>query len=218
MSVKHRVGQVRNMLNQQKRKGTFPVKWVFLYGVPRSGTTYVLNQFLKISRCGYGDWELKEFATAINNATDRDWVALGRQQFMDDLRVNLLGNAHLGGGSSFDIAVKQISTHRIEFDFLVELFGQEPEERVFLFRAPEYFVPSAMKKFEIDQEEAERMYCAAIDSYDEIGGKKVVYEKIPEYLGNSGFFSGVTFEPFSASKSTLVEVSRECQERYQAML
>lgn len=217
MSVKHRVGQVRNLLNQQKRKGTFPVKWIFLYGVPRSGTTYMLNQYLKISRCGYGDWELKEFAAAINNASEREWVALNRQQFIDDLRINLLGSAHLGGGSNYDIAVKQISTNKMEFDFLVELFGQEPSHRIFMYRDPVYFVPSAIKKFQVDQEEAEQMYCDAILSFQAIGGTKVEYERIPDFITNNEDFKGVDIEPFKASKSERSDVNEKCVELYRSI-
>ncbi|MEM9022787.1 MAG: hypothetical protein AAGB22_03540 [Bacteroidota bacterium] len=201
MNLAYKIGQLRNLLFRGKHRHA-AARWVFIYGQPRSGTTYVMQQFLRISRGGFGDWELKEFADPIRQARERDWVSLDTDRLVSDLRNNLFATADIGSGSRFDMAVKQITTTKNEFDFLCELMGSEPEHRLFLYREPDGWLASAYEKFGFSEAEALEVFRQGFASWEAIGGQRACYgPEITALLESLGVFEGVSLTGFNPKRA-----------------
>lgn len=217
MNVQHKVGQIRNLfrkLPDQDRQ----LDWIFIYGLPRSGTTYALNQFLKVARCGIGDWELGEFFHFIRRTREREHVMLDTARAMGELRDNVLDNAQVGGGKKLDIVVKQIDTSEEEFLHLQELFGGPPKEKLFLFREPSGWLPSAKKKFDIGEEEAIELYERSLATYEKIGGQKLEYEDgMEKELTELALLQNVSLAPFEVSQKKKEEVPERLRAAYDAI-
>ncbi|MFB6258219.1 MAG: hypothetical protein ABEH38_05965 [Flavobacteriales bacterium] len=217
MKLQHKVGQIRNLFRKLPEKDR-ELNWVFIYGLPRAGTSYVLNQFLKVARCGIGDWELKEFFRFIRNTRDRDYVTLDTERAMAEMRDNILDNAHVGGGTQLDIAVKQIDCTKEELLYLQELFGGPPQEKLFLFREPSGWLSSAKDKFDLDDEAAVELYERSIASYELIGGQKLEYrEGMEKDLQRSTFLKNTAPDPFEASQKREEKVPERLRAAYDAI-
>lgn len=198
MNINYRLNQLKNSFSRPKSNDH--LNWVFIYGLPRSGTTFLLNAFLQKARLGIGDWDLSAFQVAIDSYKTKDYVDLNFDELVEDIRTNILRNAPPGGGSEFDLIVKQINTNRKEYDFLVRLFGCEAQEKIFCYREPNGWLPSAMKKFDLKEKEAQELYIKCLSSYDDIGGFKVDYQDLP-FNGDLKKFD-LNFNGFIHSETT----------------
>ena len=67
-----------------------PLRWVYIYGHHRGGTTYTLQQFMKISKRGTGDWLMYQFAEAFIAAQNRERQKINVQKLKNNFRKNLL--------------------------------------------------------------------------------------------------------------------------------
>lgn len=217
MSLQYKIRQLKNILSPTP-KGR-PIKWAFIYGLPRSGTTYALHQFMKVAKAGIGDWEIKEFAHAITNAENREWVALDTKKLIDSLRENLLENAHVGGGNKIDIVAKQISTNKEEFEFYREMFQSEPQTKLFMFREPDGWLPSAMEKFNITENEAIEVYKNALAGYNNIQGNIIEYnETLPEQMGKLDLLKNCQLDPFEIKRKAEKGAPEELQGAYKGFI
>ena len=116
-----------------------PLKWLYIYGHHRGGTTYTLNEYLKVSKRGTGDWMMLEFANTFSASETRK-----RQKLNISKLKNLekpLTNAQIGGGQYYDIVIKQaegtqnLNDVQSELIFLVK-FSNPLDKKLFLYREP----------------------------------------------------------------------------------
>lgn len=179
MNLSYKFNQLINLLN--KPDGTKQLTWVFIYGLPRSGTTLLLQSFMKQAKAGIGDWDLREIQRAINYYEHSSYIALNTKLMVQQTKENIIRNAPPGGGNRYDLIVKQIDTNQRELDFLIRLFGKEPEFKLFCFREPNGWLPSAKKKFNISDAEAELLYQRCFNSFSEIGGLCIEYDDLGRF-------------------------------------
>ena len=104
---KNRFNQGINYLFNRLDFG-IPLKWVYIYGHHRGGTTYTLNEYLKVSKRGKGDWMMFEFADSFSKAERRKRQKLNISALKNNFRKNLLTNAQIGVGHNYDIVIKQV--------------------------------------------------------------------------------------------------------------
>jgi hypothetical protein len=176
MNLTYRINQVSNLL--YKRNLKHPRKWGLIYGLPRSGTSFLLNKFLHISRAGIGDWEIDEIGKGVRKIESMEYIGLNTTLLKSDLAKNILKSAPPGSGSEYDLIVKQINTTSVEVDFLSQLFQEKPSFRVFCLREPVGWRKSAMKKFYLTEKQATELYIKCLKSYDKIGGDILDYKNI----------------------------------------
>jgi hypothetical protein len=200
MNFRYRINQLRNSLSGQSKSGRIN-NWVFIYGVPRSGTTYVLQEFMKLSKRGIGDWELKCLLPGMDEIAKSGWIDFNLDRFSQDISRNVLDFSPPGGGNVFDITVKQIRTNKAEYELYTSMFGCEPQIRIFLFREPDSWMPSAIKKYGISEEECASLYKESLEAYDSIGGYVIEYNNnLPAKLQLLPCFSGKAIGEFNEPK------------------
>lgn len=188
----YKLMQARNLLLNQLDFGN-SLSWVYIYGLHRGGSTYALNQFMKVSRRGCGDWMLFEFAEPFKKAKNRQRSKLNMNSMFTHFRKNLLRNANVGGGTSIDIIIKQATGRKIEVDFLSEIFKSAPKEKVFVYREPHGWWLSAKKKFNFSDEEMLINYRNGLSSFFEIGGTPICYgQNMPNNLAEIPSLSRVS--------------------------
>jgi len=213
MKLLYRLSQIRNALRAAPRAST-PLRWVFLYGLPRSGTTYALDQYMRISRRGIGDWMMEDFALTFDRARQRTRQTLDIDRLADDLRNNLLTNAPIGGGTKFDIVIKQASATYREYAFWRELFGTEPERRLFFYREPAGWLASAKEKFDVHEARASAIYQHSFDCFAEIGGLAIDYPETGDQLASLPEFSGVEMTTFKPRRTNSSAAPDQMSESY----
>lgn len=172
MNLRYRINQLRNTLFSSHAREK---KWVLIHGVPRSGTTYMYHEFMKASRYGVSDWDLRYFAEAIGHVRNEQRIAIDSREIVKTLRSQMEKNAAPGGGHSYDFVVKQVNITKPEFDLFCEIMAKPPKETYFLFREPALWFSSAIKKFGLDKEQALKLYKDAMNSYQVGGGKILEY-------------------------------------------
>lgn len=201
--TKYQLMQALNFLRNKLDYGR-PLKWVYVYGHHRGGTTYMMNQYLKISKRVTADWMLHEFANAFDGLERRNLQKMNSNRLKRQFRCNLLANALIGGGSKYDIVVKQANGGHSaneaakEIRFLTELFGSEPCYKVFMFREPHGYYNSAKIKFPTyTLEETPLHYKRAFKAYHKNGGIAVEYGPCTvDFLNSHIDFQGVKTDPF----------------------
>lgn len=172
MNLKYKLNQFRNVLTKPTlNKG----KWIFVYGVPRSGTTFFYHSLLQEAKFGISDYDLGVFLPAIAHIEQSGYIPINTQELKHFLQQQLSKNAGPGGGSHYDFIVKQVNTGIAEYEFITALMGTEPVAKYFLYREPMSWLPSALKKFKIDEAQAINMYKNSLASFEQIGGTAIAY-------------------------------------------
>ena len=117
-------------------------KWIFIYGPPRTGSTYLLRQIRNHSIHSVSDWGLglilKPFISMPGG--------IDKKKFLEDLRRNLLSRSKRNAGGHFDLVLKAANGNLEEFECYKEMFGL-PERIIFTIREPSGYMSSAHKKF-----------------------------------------------------------------------
>ena len=191
MNLRFRINQIKNAFFFKEKRS---YKWIFIYGVPRSGTTYFYQELLQLSKFGVSDYDLGKFIPVMNHIQQSDYIPIDNNELKKFLSKQLLIHAAPGGGNEYEFIVKQVNTNLEEYQLLCELMGSEPAHKYFLFREPIGWLPSAMKKFALDAGQAETLYRMSFNSYSEIGGEKIEYgQEITEALTNLKIAPSITF-------------------------
>jgi hypothetical protein len=172
MNLKYKINQLRNVL---KKPALQAGRWIFVYGVPRSGTTFFYHALLQEARSGISDYDLGVFLPPIAHIEKSGYIPINTEELKHFLQDQLSKNAAPGGGRRYDFIVKQVNTSLEEFELIKDLMGNEPLEKFFLYREPLSWLPSALKKFNINEIEAIKMYENSLASYQQIGGKALAY-------------------------------------------
>lgn len=192
MNLRYRLGQIKNSIIRPSKQ---TANWVFVYGVPRSGTTYFYHALLQHAKVGISDFDLGEFLTPIQHIESSGYIPIDTDALKQFLRGQLRDHGAPGGGSRWDYVVKQVNTSKAEFELIQELMGCPPSSIQFLFREPTGWLQSAMKKYKIGEKEAEEMYRSSLGSYNEIGGTVIEYgSELERHLNLIGLNSHVPFE------------------------
>ncbi len=217
MGFQQRYNQFKNLISPEKSADR-PLKWVFIYGHHRGGTTYMMRQFEKVSKRSTGDWMMDEFAIAFQRAETRERQTLDVRRLYSDFRKNLLENAPVGAGAEYDIVIKQATGEKRELEFLKKLFCSEPAQILFLFREPHGWWRSAVKKFPTHNDsDREKNYRSVFESYENIGGQIIEYgPSIHEYLKSMPEFGSVEIEDFSPKPPNPIDEAKPLEDVYQA--
>ena len=96
-SLKASFMKVRNLFRRKEKVGGEDFRWFFIYGLPRSGSTYALRQFRMISKRVVGDWMMEDFALAFKRAAERDREHLNLDRLRGCFVECLLDEARVGG-------------------------------------------------------------------------------------------------------------------------
>ena len=199
---KYRFNQGINYLFNSLDFGT-PLKWLYIYGHHRGGTTYTLNEYLKVSKRGTGDWMMFEFANSFSASERRKRQKLNISKLKKNFRKNLLTNAQIGGGQYYDIVIKQaVGTQKLndvqsELNFFSEIFKSPPDKKLFLYREPYGWWSSAKLKFNHDNQSMIKYYKKAIESFYINGGLPLEYgDEIYNYLKEQDEFKKVEINMF----------------------
>lgn len=191
MNLRFRIKQIVNSLSAKKKAS---YDWIFVYGVPRSGTTYFYQELLQLGKHGVSDYDLGRFNPAFDHIEKSGYIPIDTNEIKALLRDQIISRSAPGAGNKYDFIVKQVNTDLAEYELLCELMGSIPKATYFLFREPSGWLPSAMKKYGINQEQAITMYENSIQSYDEIGGKIIEYgDSINAALSEEGIDPIVPF-------------------------
>lgn len=218
MNLRYRLGQIKNSIIRPSEQAA---NWIFVYGLPRSGTTYFYHQLMQHAKLGVSDYDLRKFIPALKHYQTSDYIPIDSADIIEFLRNQIRLKGAPGGGSSFDFIVKQVYTSKEEFDLICSIMGSKPEHSFFLFREPGGWYASAIKKFNLDHEEALRMYQDSLNSFQEIGGKVVEYGPgLETALNQIGYES---HEPFVMVDKETNEVEgvdefRSAYEKFKASL
>jgi hypothetical protein len=216
MQIQYRYRQLKNLFFKV-RHPLQSLKWVFIYGMPRSGSTYMLTQYLKVAKRGTGDWRLHEFAHAFKKAEQRQRVTLDIDKLIHCFRNNMIENAPLGGGEYYDFIVKEASSNKMKLKFLSRVFNAPPAEKIFLYREPEGWWSSAKEKFQISEAEAVQRYKARLDSFEEIGGTPLEYgTELQSFLENSAIFKDANVDNFKSKREDYSQPPEKLYELYDA--
>jgi hypothetical protein len=215
MNLNYRINQIRNTLLSSKKTN---YKWVFIYGVPRSGTTYFYHELLQLGKMGISDFDLQIFIPVISHIEESGYIPIDTDHLKEHLLNQLRTHSAPGGGSEYDFVVKQVNTNKDELDLFCDLFGTEPDSITFLYRHPSAWLSSAMRKFNISQSEAISLYKNCLNSFNTIGGKALEYgPDIVNHLTNLGVRKMYNFEDSGVEMevpSELVELYNKFQEKH----
>jgi hypothetical protein len=212
---KFRINQGINYFKNKIDTGR-PLRWVYIYGHHRGGTTYTLNQFLKISKRGTGDWMMHQFAEAFIAAETRERQKMDIDKLKGSFRRNLLANALIGGGQNYDIVIKQATGTKKELQFFTDLFRSEPADIIFAYREPHGWWRSSKIKFDRANDEMISAYCNAFRVYKgEIGGIALEYGKnLNEWFCTQEKFQKIQIEPFQQKEIIKVDDAMSLEETY----
>jgi hypothetical protein len=213
MNLRFRINQILNSLSA-KRKESYD--WIFVYGVPRSGTTYFYQELLQLGKHGVSDYDLGKFAPAFQHIEKSGYIPIDTNEIKELLGDQILSRSAPGAGNQFDFIVKQVNTNLAEYELLCELMGSTPKAKYFLFREPSGWLPSAMKKYNINKKEAEAMYESSIRSFDVIGGVRLEYgDQITKELQKLKIKSLTPFSP--KSKEATYSIGDSLDQLYNAI-
>lgn len=211
MSITYKINQVRNLLSAGKGK---ELDWVYLYGLPRSGTTYFLHQLMKVARKGIGDWDLYQFDQVLSHAVKEDHIFLNTAPIKEGILKSILQSAPPGGGNTFDLIVKQTLPSIGEKAFLTDLFGKSPKHTIFFYREPHGWLNSAIKKYGWTQQKAAEQYQSGLATYRQVGGICCDYQAIPQTLET--LFPNLTIDSFKPSLGDKKQATEELVKAYQS--
>lgn len=224
MTLSYRGHQVWNLVYKRFARPS-SLRWAYIYGHYRGGTSYAHRQLLRTSRCGTGDWMLYQFADAFLQADQREKNrTFNVGQLYRSLRQNILASSPPGGGNHFDIVVKQagapdISEVHTEVEFLSQVFGAPPACQLFLFREPHGWWKSAKLKFGLTNEKLSQDYVSAFEMYERIGGTALEYcGSLPGILKTYDFMKGIAIDPFAAKDLTSIEDAKPLEAVYQGFI
>ena len=187
----------------------------------------MLEQYLRISRFGIGDWMLYQLSDPLLNLAERDESRSPKKAVLHKaFRKAILKNARIGSGRKFDLVVKQavaeqsIDEVEKEISWLSELFGSGPAEIIFIFREPHGWWRSAKKKFGYDHETMFSNYGQAFRAFDQIGGTPLVYDKtvLENYFAGHPVFSKMEVDPFEPKQIRIVDGLEQLEQTYQDFL
>ncbi|MDY6937094.1 MAG: hypothetical protein SWY16_05440 [Cyanobacteriota bacterium] len=216
MKFFHRYRQVKNLLFRVVTPSK-NINWVFIYGAPRSGTTYTFQQFLKIAKSGASDWELREFVRGITKIENSQQTWIDTDRLFYDFKQNILQNAAVGGGETFDFVVKQADATVDDFIFWKRLFQSEPKLILFLYREPLGWWSSLQEKFGMTETQGVNFYRSSFQRYDDLGGIVLEYgEAIPEYLHTLKEFENTELTPFRIKRDTFETAPPELAQYFDA--
>ncbi|MEQ9187348.1 MAG: hypothetical protein RLP15_06400 [Cryomorphaceae bacterium] len=209
MNTTYRLNQLLNFFSNRRAKRVRT--WMLIYGQPRSGTSYLLQKALAQSKCGIGDWELGRFIPILKLFDEESFNHFSTSELKQSILENVLRNGNPGAGRAIDLTVKQIDLSKAHFDFLCDVMGSAPTSILFLYRAPENWLPSAKKKFNLSHEEAKQLYKRSLQSFQLHGGTPIDYDDIKghPYLADLGMETH-DFDP----KSKTEEIDEELQSLY----
>lgn len=209
MKLKYRVNQLLNYFGN--RLGKKKLRWIYIHGMYRSGTSYMLRQLMQKSKRGCGDWMLAEFSAPYHAVKARDGNRrMNPIRLWADFRRNLLRSAAIGGGFDFDIIIKQAFGSVEELEFLTELFGAPPIEIIYMYREPNGWWLSAKKKFSCSDDELKQSYAEALGRYQSLGGIPFCYdESLISQLSTHDIFNGIRFDDFKPKPVPDVPEARE---------
>lgn len=157
------------------------MKWIFIYGPGRTGSTYLLRIIREVSKCSVSDWGLgsilKPFKTMPNG--------IDKKRFLEDLARNLIDSSRRNEKGQIDLVIKSATGNADEFDCYEKMFG--PAERIiFTIREPSGYMASAAKKFpNLKIEDLQISYLRMISLFPDIQGEIFNYcsnLKIENYL------------------------------------
>ncbi len=213
MNFRYRYNQIKNSLFPPRNNG---LKWVFIYGLPRSGTTYYYHQWMNISKVGISDYDLRCFLPVFDHFQSANYIPFDTAALKTHILDQLINTGAPGGGSSFDFVVKQVHTGLSEFELLCEILGSKPSITFFLYREPIGWYHSASRKFNTTAEDAYNMYSESLNSYDLIGGEILEYGlDITASLQKHGISLNETFDPKSSDYLPLPEKLEVLNDLYQ---
>ena len=149
------------------------LKWIYIYGPPRTGSTYLLRQIRKKSIHSVSDWGLgvilKPFV-AMPGGIDKD-------RFLCDLAKNLLDRSRKNEQGELDLVLKAANGNFEEFEGYKKMFGF-PLRIIFSVREPSGYMSSAIKKFpEEPVEFLQDSYLKMLQLYPSIGGDIIDYNQ-----------------------------------------
>jgi hypothetical protein len=125
------------------------------------------------SRVSVSDWCL---GPMLRLARDEPDVRFDRERALLDISKNILDNANRGGGTQLDLVFKQANLGPGELSSLQRMWGA-PARRIYCFRKPSSYMPSAMKKFpRTPLAVLQQHYVRAARQYHEIGGDPFEYD------------------------------------------
>jgi hypothetical protein len=216
MNLRYRLGQIKNTLFRPSGPSS---SWAFVYGVPRSGTTYFYHALLTQARLGVSDFDLGRFIPAIKHIESSGYIPIDTQALKHFFKEQLQAHGAPGGGSRWDFVIKQVNTSGQELELYTELIGGPPSAVYFLYREPSAWLPSAMKKYGIGQDEATAMYANSLDAFAQIGGEVIEYgPEITQCLANIGIHPREGFTPPERESSPAPEAFQELYRRFQSNL
>lgn len=155
----------------KSRKG---FKWIFIYGPPRTGSTYLLRQIRNHSIHSVSDWGLGSILKPFNSMPG----GIDKKKFLEDLTVNLLSRSQRNSRGHFDLVLKAANGNLEEFQCYKEMFGQ-PERIIFTIREPSGYMSSAHKKFPNKTlSHLQRSYLRMMKLYQSIGGEILDYSPL----------------------------------------
>ncbi len=158
---------------------------------------------------------LHEFAEPFLRAKCRERSRLNMDKMFADFRKNLLKNANVGGGNRIDIVIKQATGTSQEVDFLSEVFGSKPVEKVFVAREPHGWWLSSKKKFGHSDQEMLSHYRCGLQSFSELGGIPILYgQDMPKALAQIPLLSGVHIDDFVHKDSIKVPAADELEKEF----
>ncbi|MEX2596293.1 MAG: hypothetical protein WEC59_05120, partial [Salibacteraceae bacterium] len=83
MNLRYRISQLKNSLFPPRKKH---YRWVFIYGVPRSGTTYFYQELMQLARLGVSDFDLGKFVPVIHHIEQSGYIPLDTEALKQHLR------------------------------------------------------------------------------------------------------------------------------------
>ena len=142
------------------------MKWIFIYGPPRTGSTYLLRLIREVCNCSVSDWGLgailKPFVETVGG--------IDKERFLQDLAKNLIDSSKIRNNQEIDLVIKSANGNTEEFRCYQKMFC-EPMRIIFTIREPSSYMASATKKFpDSELESLQTCYERMLDIYSEIGG------------------------------------------------
>jgi hypothetical protein len=182
--VSRRARIVRAWLARRVIKYKPELRWYLIYGLPRSGTSYMLRIVSACSALYVGDWGLAPILDPVpdwlesRSASAFDYIRFNYERLLRDISNNILDNAYLGEGNQLDLVYKQAALGSNQYQVFVKMWGR-PARTIFCLREPTGYIASAVRKFIYDSvERLQEVYIDSINSYLQIGGD--IFEYTPD--------------------------------------
>ncbi len=149
------------------------LKWIYVYGPPRTGSTYLLRQIRNKAIHSVSDWGLGMILQPFAQMPG----GIDKSRFLQDLAENLLRRSRKRETGEIDLVLKAANSNLEEFECYLKMFG--PPQRIFFtIREPAGYMSSASKKFpdkKIDFLQASYLRMLAL--YPSIGGDVLNYSE-----------------------------------------